>query len=117
MISNDYKKSAANRRRPKVAVCSFDLTIVISLGQYLYGIIGLKMITRSFCSAKTKVSKPLSSVRVIELEGLAIAPFVGKLLQDYGATVTRIDRLDRKPHYGTTALGHGKSVISIRFEK
>ena len=71
------------------------------------------MITRSFCSAKTKVSKPLSSVRVIELEGLAIAPFVGKLLQDYGATVTRIDRLGRKPHYGTTALGHGKSVISL----
>ena len=71
------------------------------------------MITRSFCSAKTKVSKPLSSVRVIELEGLAIAPFVGKLLQDYGAKVTRIDRLDRKPHYGTTALGHGKSVIQL----
>ena len=71
------------------------------------------MIARKFCSAKTTLPKPLSGLHVIELEGLAIAPFVGKLLQDYGATVTRVDRLNNKPHYGTTALGHGKRVIQL----
>ena len=74
------------------------------------------MITRSFCSAKTKVSKPLSSVRVIELEGLAIAPFVGKLLQDYGATVTWIDRLQEATlWYNSTRAW--KKCDFVRFEK
>ena len=47
------------------------------------------------------------------MEGLAIAPFVGKLLLDYGANVVRIDRKGGTPHYGTTALEHGKTVIQF----
>ncbi|KAI4213104.1 MAG: hypothetical protein LQ351_004258 [Letrouitia transgressa] len=35
---------------------------------------------------------PLSSIRVIELAGLAPAPFASLLLADYGASVLRIDR-------------------------
>ena len=56
---------------------------------------------------------PLSGINVVELEGLAIAPFIGKLLQDYGARIIRVDRRDRKPHYGTTALGRDKHVMQL----
>ncbi|KAL9594541.1 MAG: hypothetical protein Q9219_006982 [cf. Caloplaca sp. 3 TL-2023] len=40
---------------------------------------------------------PLDGLRVVELAGLAPAPFAGILLADYGATVLRIDR----PHPAT----------------
>ena len=50
------------------------------------------------------------------MEGLAIAPFVGKLLLDYGANVVRIDRKGGTPHYGTTALEHGKTVIQLNLK-
>ena len=71
------------------------------------------IITRRLSSSVTTTTKPLSKLNVIELEGLAIAPFVGKMLQDYGANVTRIDRKGGKPHYGTTSLGHGKNVMKL----
>ena len=60
--------------------------------------------------------KPLANINVIEMEGLAIAPFVGKLLLDYGANVVRIDRKGGTPHYGTTALEHGKTVIQLNLK-
>ncbi len=55
---------------------------------------------------------PLAGVRVLELEGLAIAPHAGMLLQQFGAHVTRVDRHE-KPHYGTTSLGWHKEVCHI----
>ncbi|KAL8757348.1 MAG: hypothetical protein Q9199_002276 [Rusavskia elegans] len=41
---------------------------------------------------------PLEGVRVVELAGLAPAPFAGLLLADYGASVLRIDRPLPHPH-------------------
>ncbi|KAL8846012.1 MAG: hypothetical protein Q9221_008861 [Calogaya cf. arnoldii] len=43
---------------------------------------------------------PLGGVRVVELAGLAPAPFAGLLLADYGASVLRIDRPLPHPHDG-----------------
>lgn len=36
---------------------------------------------------------PLSGIRVLEFAGLAPAPFCGKILADFGAKVTVIDRV------------------------
>jgi alpha-methylacyl-CoA racemase len=38
------------------------------------------------------MSIPLEGIKVIELSGLAPAPFAGMILADYGATVIRVDR-------------------------
>ncbi|KAI9285393.1 AMACR protein-like protein [Umbelopsis sp. AD052] len=38
------------------------------------------------------MSLPLEGIKVIELSGLAPAPFAGMILADYGATVIRVDR-------------------------
>ncbi|KAL8652757.1 MAG: hypothetical protein Q9226_004129 [Calogaya cf. arnoldii] len=46
---------------------------------------------------------PLEGVRVVELAGLAPAPFAGLLLADYGASVLRIDRPLPHPHDGRPA--------------
>lgn len=35
----------------------------------------------------------LKGIKVLELVGLAPAPFCGAILSDFGATVTRIDRV------------------------
>lgn len=35
----------------------------------------------------------LKGVKVLELVGLAPAPFCGMILSDFGATVTRIDKV------------------------
>lgn len=37
----------------------------------------------------------LKGVRVIELAGLAPAPFCGMILKDHGASVLRIDRVSK----------------------
>lgn len=36
---------------------------------------------------------PLKGIKVIELAGLAPAPFCGMLLSDFGASVIRIDKV------------------------
>lgn len=36
---------------------------------------------------------PLKGIRVIELSGLAPAPFCGMILKEFGALVTRIDKV------------------------
>lgn len=36
---------------------------------------------------------PLKGIKVVEFVGLAPGPFCGKILNDFGATVTRIDRV------------------------
>ncbi|KAF4555206.1 CoA-transferase family III-like protein 2 [Elsinoe fawcettii] len=41
---------------------------------------------------------PLTSLRVLELAGLAPGPYAGLLLSDYGASVLRIDRPHPKAH-------------------
>ncbi|KAG8627917.1 hypothetical protein KVT40_003790 [Elsinoe batatas] len=41
---------------------------------------------------------PLTSLRVLELAGLAPAPYAGLLLSDYGASVLRIDRPHPQSH-------------------
>ena len=56
---------------------------------------------------------PLLGVKVLELEGLAIAPHAGMVLSDFGADVVRVDRKGREPHYGTTALGRGKRRLPL----
>jgi alpha-methylacyl-CoA racemase len=58
-------------------------------------------------------SGPLSGIKVVELEGLAIAPYIGKFLLDYGADVVRIDRRDKKAHFGTTILGRDKNILKL----
>ena len=39
------------------------------------------------------LKSPLQSIRVLELAGLAPAPFAGMMLSDFGADVIRIDRI------------------------
>ena len=39
------------------------------------------------------VPRALSGLRVVEIAGLAPAPFAGMILADFGASVVRVDRL------------------------
>ncbi|XP_046386621.1 alpha-methylacyl-CoA racemase [Ischnura elegans] len=56
----------------------------------------------------------LKGIRVVELSGLAPAPFCGMLLADFGATVTRVDKV------GSNSLedfmGHGKRSIAVNLK-
>lgn len=42
------------------------------------------------------MSRPLEGIVVLELGGLAPAPFAGMILSDFGASVIRIDRTNGK---------------------
>lgn len=53
----------------------------------------------------------LAGVRVLELAGLAPAPFCGMVLADFGAVVTRIDKV--KTLSTTDRLARGKRSISV----
>ena len=53
----------------------------------------------------------LAGIRVIELAGLAPAPFCGMILADFGAVVTRIDKV--KTMSTTDKLARGKRSISV----
>lgn len=53
----------------------------------------------------------LAGIRVIELAGLAPAPFCGMILADFGAVVTRIDKV--KTMSTTDKLSRGKRSISV----
>ncbi|XP_052133410.1 alpha-methylacyl-CoA racemase [Frankliniella occidentalis] len=52
----------------------------------------------------------LKGVRVLELAGLAPAPFCGMLLADFGATVTKIDAMNKA---SVEVLGAGKESIRL----
>ena len=52
-------------------------------------------------------SGPLSGIRVLELPAIGPVPFVGMLLADLGAEVTRIDRLTPGTDQLSTILGPG----------
>ena len=57
---------------------------------------------------------PLRGIKVLELEGLAAAPFAGLVLADFGADVVRVDRRGRDADpYGTTSLGGGKRSVAL----
>src|SRR5688572_26815376 len=44
-----------------------------------------------------RVTKPLKGVRIVELAGLAPAPFAAMMLADHGAEVIRIERAGATP--------------------
>ena len=53
----------------------------------------------------------LAGIRVVELAGLAPAPFCGMILADFGALVTRIDKV--RTISTTDRLARGKRSISV----
>ncbi|XP_045216653.1 alpha-methylacyl-CoA racemase-like [Mercenaria mercenaria] len=58
----------------------------------------------------------LKGVRVIEMAGLAPAPFCGMILSDFGASVTRIDRTPGKRQaivHGLDTLSRGKRSVAV----
>lgn len=61
----------------------------------------------------------LKGVRVIEMAGLAPAPFCGMILSDFGASVTRIDRASAKgqPVYSLDTLSRGKKSVAVDLKK
>jgi alpha-methylacyl-CoA racemase len=46
--------------------------------------------------SSTKRLLPLDGIKVIEMAGLAPAPFAGMVLADFGASVIRIDKFTHK---------------------
>ena len=58
-------------------------------------------------------SGPLQGVKVVELAGLAPAPFAGMVLADFGADVVRVDRPGQKPTIPNDPLGRGKRSIQV----
>ncbi|XP_065357413.1 alpha-methylacyl-CoA racemase [Calliphora vicina] len=57
---------------------------------------------------------PLKGIKVLEFAGLAPAPFCGKILADFGAKVTVIDRV---PDNQFNCMNHGKRVLAINLKK
>uniref|UniRef100_A0A1B0DNP1 Uncharacterized protein n=1 Tax=Phlebotomus papatasi TaxID=29031 RepID=A0A1B0DNP1_PHLPP len=55
----------------------------------------------------------LKGVKVLELAGLAPAPFCGMILSDFGATVTRIDKI---PQNNLDVLKDGKRNIALNLK-
>lgn len=56
----------------------------------------------------------LRGLRVIELAGLAPAPFCGMLLSDFGANVVRIDRINPGPD--VDRLARGKRALALNLK-
>lgn len=59
------------------------------------------------------MSRPqaLSGVRVLEIAGLAPAPFAGMVLADFGADVVRVDRADSR--FNMDGLARGKRSVAL----
>ncbi|OWF39044.1 alpha-methylacyl-CoA racemase-like isoform X2 [Mizuhopecten yessoensis] len=57
----------------------------------------------------------LKGIRVVELAGLAPAPFCAMILADFGAKVVRVDRV--KSQMGTDRLGRGKQSVAVDLKK
>ncbi len=55
----------------------------------------------------------LRDVRVVELAGLAPAPFAACLLADMGADVIRVDRIGPRPLFASPMLDRGKRSIAV----
>ncbi|XP_063781178.1 alpha-methylacyl-CoA racemase [Pseudophryne corroboree] len=56
----------------------------------------------------------LAGVRVLELAGLAPAPFCGMMLADFGAKVIRVD--NAKSSYTTDSMARGKRSIALNLK-
>lgn len=56
----------------------------------------------------------LTGVRVIELAGLAPAPFCGMILADFGAKVIRVDRTKTLTNLDTLARGKLSVAINLK---
>ena len=65
-------------------------------------------------SAVTSSRFPLSGIRVLELAGLAPAPFCGMVLADFGAQVTRVNRVGE--YNSSDVLSRGKKSISVNLK-
>lgn len=59
----------------------------------------------------TQNDAPLKGVKVLELAGLAPAPFAGMILSDFGADVVRVDR--QTPAWIEDTLCRGKRSIAL----
>lgn len=58
---------------------------------------------------------PLKGIRVLEFVGLAPGPFCGKILTDFGATVTRIDKVNKLGvKFNTTPIAEFESMFPSR---
>ncbi|PKY53790.1 CoA-transferase family III [Rhizophagus irregularis] len=64
--------------------------------------------------ASTKRLLPLDGIKVIEMAGLAPAPFAGMVLADFGASVIRIDKFTLKTNMDI--LSRNKRLISINLK-
>lgn len=60
------------------------------------------------------ISMPLKEVKVLELAGLAPAPFCGMLLSEFGATVIRVDKMGLTPDIDT--VSHGKQSVAVNLK-
>lgn len=56
----------------------------------------------------------LTGVRVIELAGLAPAPFCGMILADFGAKVIRVDRTKAPTFLDTQSRGKRSVAINLK---
>ena len=56
----------------------------------------------------------LAGIRVIELAGLAPAPFCGMILADFGASVIRVDRT--KVAMALDTQGRGKRSVALNLK-
>ncbi|KAL0162892.1 hypothetical protein M9458_042288, partial [Cirrhinus mrigala] len=59
----------------------------------------------------------LAGVRVIELAGLAPAPFCGMILADFGARVIRVDRTRMAMTVDTQARGKQSVALNLKDPK
>lgn len=57
----------------------------------------------------------LKGVKVVELAGLAPAPFAGMVLADFGAQVIRVDRATQL--FTMDRLARGKQSIALNWKK
>lgn len=60
------------------------------------------------------MSSPLKGIKVIELSGLAPAPYTGMVLADHGATVIRVDRT---VSFNPDVLARHKRSIALDLKK
>ena len=57
---------------------------------------------------------PLKGMQVLEIAGLAPAPFCGMLLSDFGARVVRVDRPKTKTFF-IDRLNRGKEAVALDY--
>ncbi|XP_013786767.2 alpha-methylacyl-CoA racemase-like [Limulus polyphemus] len=65
-------------------------------------------------NTNSSIFMALRGIKVIELSGLAPAPFCGMVLSDFGASVLRIDRPQTQLDIDTLARGKKSAAINIK---